>query len=162
VRKLALGLLTLFAVTASAVSLNGLPDPKLTPGMANPSVTPQNMAQNICNPKWSTKSVRPPTGYTNDLKKKQIVQYGYADKTLTHYEEDHLIPLTVGGNPRDPKNLWPQPRTGQWTAVQKDALEVRAHKLVCSGKVPLRTMQREIAKDWIQAYRKYVVVSPLK
>jgi len=31
----------------------------------------------------------------------------YVDKAPSHYEEDHLISLELGGNPRDPKNLWP-------------------------------------------------------
>jgi hypothetical protein len=38
---------------------------------------------------------------------------GFKDKTLGHYEEDHLIPLAVGGSPRSPKNLWPLALQGQ-------------------------------------------------
>jgi hypothetical protein len=48
--------------------------------------------------------------------------------------------------------LWPQP----WTeAKKKDQLEHLLHKLVCDGKVPLKTVQAAIATDWVKAYTKY-------
>ena len=34
-------------------------------------------------------------------------------------------------------------------------LEERLHTLVCSGQVDLATAQRELATDWIGAYKKY-------
>jgi hypothetical protein len=37
--------------------------------------------------------VRPPESYTGKLKRQQIAEYGYRDKKLGDYEEDHLIPL---------------------------------------------------------------------
>jgi hypothetical protein len=37
----------------------------------------------------------------------------------------------------------------------KDALEAHLHDLVCTGKLELETAQRDIAEDWIAAYRKY-------
>jgi hypothetical protein len=141
---------------AAHANVTGLPDPKLTPGATNPSVTPTNIHETICARGYSTQSIRPPAGYTNKLKSKQLKQYGYADQNLRHYEEDHLIPLDIGGAPRDPQNLWPEPRYGEWNADKKDELEKKAKKLVCSGKVPLRQMQQEIAKDWTKAYQEYV------
>ena len=74
----------------------------------------------------------------------------------THYEEDHLIPLSIGGNPSSPLNLWPQPRFSEWNAEKKDALELRFQKLVCRGELELNQARKEIAEDWISAYRKYV------
>jgi hypothetical protein len=79
-------------------------DAKLTPGATNPGITQANIGKTICNNHgghWTTKKIRPPASYTNALKKKQIVEYGYSDTSMHDYEEDHLIPLTVGGNPRD-------------------------------------------------------------
>jgi hypothetical protein len=35
-------------------------------------------------------------------------------------------------------------------------LEDRLHALVVNGKLDLKTAQREIATDWIAAYKKYV------
>jgi len=34
------------------------------------------------------------------------------------------------------------------------ALERKLHKLVCAGQLDLGTAQREIASDWIEAYKK--------
>jgi hypothetical protein len=37
----------------------------------------------------------------------------------------------------------------------KDELERLFHRLVCDGKIELATAQREIASDWISAYKRY-------
>jgi hypothetical protein len=42
----------------------------------------------------------------------------------------------------------------------KDALERKLHRLVCAGEVDLKTAQREIASNWIEAYKKYFGESP--
>ena len=42
----------------------------------------------------------------------------------------------------------------------KDALERKLHKLICASQLDLRTAQREIASNWIEAYQKYVAKSP--
>ena len=102
------------------------------------------------------KSIRPPVSYTNHLKRKQIKQYGYTDRNPSHYEEDHLISLALGGSPIDPKNLWPEPRKIEWSAKKKDELENALHKAVCNDEIPLAQAQHEIATDWVGAYRKYV------
>src|SRR5437899_6984391 len=86
------------------------PDPATTPGVVNPDITQANVPTTICNPEWSTKSIRPPVSYTNHLKAQQLAASRFKDKNPSHYEEDHLISLELGGNPRDPKNLWPEMR----------------------------------------------------
>ena len=71
------------------------------------------------------------------------------------YEVDYLITPALGGA-GDIRNLWPQPyASGEWTAHQKDALEDHLHELVCTGQVDLAVAQRDIASNWIAAYRKY-------
>lgn len=137
-----------------------LPDAKMTPGVTNSAITQENISQNICSTHWSTKSIRPPENYTGPLKRRQIRQYGYTDRNMRHYEEDHLIPLEVGGNPRSPHNLWPEQLNGQWGAHVKDRLENKLHKLVCNHKLTLAEAQHDIATDWIAAYKKYVGVTP--
>ncbi len=68
---------------------------------------------------------------------------------------DYLIPPALGGSD-DPRNLWPQPySTGVWNARVKDALEERLRSLVCEGKLDLGTAQRDLASDWIGAYKRY-------
>lgn len=133
-----------------------LPNPAWQPGAYNPDVTQETIQTTICVSGYS-KKIRPPLSYTEDLKRKQIAQYGYSDTNLANYEEDHLIALEDGGHPTDPKNLWPQPRyTTPWAAPQKDTLENVLHQMICSGALPLDTARQALATDWVAAYRKYV------
>lgn len=92
-----------------------LPDAAMTPGAVNPAVTQGTIGLTICRRGW-TRTVRPSVGYTEPLKKMQIRAYGYADPRPWKYEEDHLIPLDLGGSPDSPRNLWPEPHLGlgQW------------------------------------------------
>jgi anti-sigma factor RsiW len=82
-------------------------------------------------------------------------EYGIAHARADDYEIDYLIAPGLGGSD-DIRNLWPQPYDAvTWNARVKDALEERLHQLVCQGKLDLPTAQRDIAADWIAAYRKY-------
>lgn len=126
-----------------------LPSHTLTPGVTNPQVTQANIQQTICVSGW-TATIRPPVSYTNILKVKQIAQYGYIDVKPADYELDHLISLELGGNPTDPKNLWPESYP---TAHQKDQVENRLHKEVCNGTITLAKAQQIISTDWTQAQK---------
>ena len=131
------------------------PDPERTPGAANPEITQDNIRETICNPRWSTKSVRPEVSYTNHLKVEQIREYAYSDSSLKDYEEDHFIPLELGGNPTDPKNLWPEPyetSIPDGGAHAKDQVENYLHAEVCSGSLTLDQAQKEITEDWYRVY----------
>ena len=77
--------------------------------MTNPDVTQDTIDSTICVSGW-TATVRPPASYTTALKIQQIADYGYTDTSTADYEEDHFIPLELGGSPTDPGNLWPEPR----------------------------------------------------
>jgi hypothetical protein len=146
----------------------GLPDPNLTPGMLNRNITQGNISQNICDHPagkkahdkneggWSTKLIRPPRPYTQYLKRKLIEEYGYEDKSMKSYELDHLVPLSSGGHPYDPRNLWPQPWRGACNAKQKDELEWRANELICSGEATLKEIQDGFMTDWTELYRRYI------
>jgi len=117
----------------------------------------RTIGETICTRGW-TRMVRPPVQYTEELKRQQIRTFGYHDRRLSQYEEDHLIPLELGAAPADPRNLWPEPRTSpdDWGADRKDELEFALNQLVCAVRLPLREAQRAIATDWIAAYRRYV------
>jgi hypothetical protein len=135
------------------------PDPVRTPGATNPNITQGNIRETICNPRWSTKSVRPKAAYTDRLKARQIREYGYSDLRARDYEEDHFIPLELGGNPSDPKNLWPEPfetsiRDGG--ARAKNEVEKYLRAEVCSGALTLEQAQREISEDWYRVYQSSV------
>jgi hypothetical protein len=72
------------------------------------------------------------------------------------FEEDHFVPLEIGGNPTSPLNLWPEP----WPdARKKDVAENWLRKRVCGGKMTLREAQDEI-HVWPQVYAKIKGVSP--
>lgn len=132
------------------------PDPVRTPGATNPAITQENIRDTICNPRWSTRSVRPDESYTHRLKIQQIREYGYADTRLRDYEEDHFIPLNLGGNPTDPRNLWPEPYAASIPdggVAAKDQVENYLHAEVCSGGLTLEQAQHEIAEDWYRVYR---------
>ena len=135
----------------------GLPNYDLTPGAINPAATQDNLDTTVCKAGWAT-SVRPPSAYTSALKLAQIIEYGYADKNPSHYQEDHLVPLELGGAPRDKRNPWPEPNTiapADGTRIgskQKDDLEDTLHAAVCDGSMQLADAQRAIARDWIAAW----------
>jgi hypothetical protein len=157
--RLSAVILVALAGAAAAADLRNpaLPDPVLTPGATNPDISQGNISETICNHgKWSTRSIRPPVAYTSRLKRQQIRQYGYADRDPRHYEEDHVIALTIGGHPTDPHNLWPQPYAGRCNARHKDRLENTLHRLVCAGELTLADAQAEIATDWTESYRAHV------
>lgn len=85
--------------------------------------------------------------------------YGIQDPQPRAYEIDYLIPPDLGGA-GEARNLWPQPyNSGTWNARVKDALEDRLQSMVCRGTLDLPTAQREIAADWVGAYRKYFQTS---
>jgi hypothetical protein len=131
------------------------PDRFRTPGATNPKVTQANIGRTICRSGW-TKTIRPPSSYTDRLKRQQIVEYGYSDKKLGSYEEDHLISLQLGGHPRDPENLWPQPYAGKCGALVKDVIETKLKRLVCARQITLARAQEMIAENWVGAYIQYV------
>lgn len=102
-------------------------------GLVDPACT----VQDICTPGY-TKTVRPPAGYTNNLKRLQMAELGLGSE-LSRFEEDHIIPLELCGAPRDPGNLIPQ----LWSkARMKDVIETRYHRAVCAGTMTLEEAQR--------------------
>ncbi len=133
---------------------NGLPDSSCTPGATDSRVTQNNIKSTICVSGYTT-TVRPSTSYTNPLKEKQIQEYGYSDTSLSDYEEDHLIPLEVGGSPTDPANLWPEPYNITYGARVKDKVENYLHSQVCSGAISLAEAQKEDAQNWETVYNSH-------
>lgn len=122
-----------------------LPDSRLTPGVVLP-VT----AEALCT---GEEVEAPPVDPA--VARQVFGRYGIRQPAPRTYEMDYLITPALGGA-RDSLNLWPQPYArGDWNARVKDALEDKLRTLVCSGKLDLATAQRELAEDWIGAYRRY-------
>lgn len=111
-------------------------DAARTPGVLNPDVTQATIGSTVCVRGW-TRTVRPPTSYTNALKVKQMREYGVGG-SLSDYQEDHLISLELGGHPTDPRNLWPEPYP---RASDVDSIENDLNAKVCSGALTLAAAQ---------------------
>jgi hypothetical protein len=123
-----------------------LPDPNCTPGAISPKVTEDTLATTICKTGY-TKSIRPPASITAAEKQANAAAYGYSGP-LSGTEYDHLVPLELGGDPNDPRNLWIEPDV---SPNPKDGVESKLHQLVCAGRVPLAAAQQAIANDWTTA-----------
>jgi hypothetical protein len=134
---LILGVLVLFWHPRGHAANAILADPVRTPGVLNPDVTQANIRSTICRHGW-TRTIRPPTEYTNTLKTKQMRQYGETG-SLSDYQEDHLISLELGGHPTDPRNLWPEPYP---RAADVDKIENELNAQVCSGELTLAEAQQ--------------------
>lgn len=81
--------------------------------------------------------------------------YGIATHRPDAYELDFLITPELGGA-ASIRNLWPEPyHNTVWNAHVKDQLEDYLHQSVCKGDLDLATAQRDIAVDWIAAYKNY-------
>ena len=131
----------LIASTIACHSLNGLPDPKCTPG----KVLTKDITK-ICKSGY-TKTIRPPVSYTNRLKLKLMKLYGLSG-TSKDYVVDHLISLELGGDPKDITNLWPENSTGMNNSHDKDKVENYLHKQVCTGKMKIEDAQKLISTQW--------------
>ena len=122
-----------------------VPDPRLTPG-----ATVLASAGEVCSAS-SEKNRAVPVA----LQRKVFAAYGIAHAAPAAYEVDYLITPALGGAD-DIHNLWPQSYSDTvWNAQVKDDLEDHLRELVCAGKLDLATAQREIAGNWIEAYKKY-------
>lgn len=127
--------------------------PATTPGAIDPAVTQANIGRTICRPGYA-RAARPSFAIT-DPYKRQLMAAQHPDGRMADYELDHLIPVSIGGAPFDRRDLWLQPRRGRANAGDKNDLAYVLWRLVCEHRVPLRTAQRAISRDWTKAYAIY-------
>jgi hypothetical protein len=140
---------------AIGVGLFSRPDPRCAPGTLNPAVTQASIGSTICRSGW-TSVVRPPESVTAREKRASMAAYGISGATRG-YEYDHVVPLELGGALNDARNLWPEPdyaSRGGFYLNPKDRLENALKRLVCARRLTLAQAQREIAGDWVAAYRR--------
>jgi hypothetical protein len=121
------------------------PEPHLTPGATVPLTKDQ-----LCR----SGSLAAEPAVPASLQQEVFAEYGIANPQPDAYEVDYLITPELGGA-TSIRNLWPQPYHTTWHARIKDQLEERLHTMVCNGELDLGTAQREIATNWIAAYKKY-------
>lgn len=152
--------LAVLVIAVATIARGGtLPDPQSTPGAVDARVTAENVQATICRPGWAASS-RVAERISEGAKFQQLRTsiYAEAGNPISAFEEDHLIPLELGGAPDSERNLWPQPRqsyrpsVGPWTAERKDRLENELHARVCRGELDLNAARRCIASNWIACY----------
>jgi hypothetical protein len=132
------------------------PDLSITPGAAAPDVTQENIKTTICVSGFTAPPRRPPSSYTDKLKVTGFDEYGLADHKKGDYEEDHLISLELGGDPKDPHNLWPEPYKASISdggARYKDKVEKYLNRQICDGTMTLAEAQKAIVEDWYKVYQ---------
>ena len=125
---------------------NPVPNVELTPGATRPVTQSE-----ICTAgrRDMNRAVSPA------VRRKVFEEYGISEVRAKDYEVDYLITPELGGTD-DIRNLWPEPYSStDWGAHVKDTLEDRLHQMVCGGQIDLTTAQREMAGNWISAYKKY-------
>jgi glycosyl hydrolase family 99 len=153
VSRLAVAFAVLCAVAVGSASAKdaphvpgpALPKHRLTPG-AHFSVDKAT----ICNPRYAARVRKVP----ERAKDEAYARYGL-ERVAHAYEVDRLVSLGIGGS-NAITNLWPEHYYEPWGARTKDRLEKKLHELVCSGRVSLASAQRQVAANWIKAYKRYV------
>jgi hypothetical protein len=117
-------------------------------------VTQDNIHETICVTGY-TKTVRPPTSYTNPIKKQLMTDAGIDLSRKGEFELDHIVPLELGGAPRAHENLALQLLKGVDGARRKDKLENKLNCMACAELILLEVAQYKIANDWEAAYQDY-------
>ena len=113
------------------------------PGAVDPAITQANVHATVCRLAY-TKAVRPSEEWSRALKSRLLIEQHLPGK-IQDYELDHLIPLGIGGAPRDLANLWLQ----TWPEARaKDDDEAALRHAVCTGRLTLEQAQRRILEQW--------------
>jgi anti-sigma factor RsiW len=151
----ALALAAMVAWLAVSIASGGFGILPADPGSSLPmaSITPgatwDVSAEDLCAGTRYTRTI------TTAMRAQVVSAYGVAHVPADQYELDYLITPELGGA-TDARNLWPQPYASRvWNARVKDELERLLPRLVCAGALDLETAQRDMAVDWIAAYKKY-------
>jgi hypothetical protein len=122
-----------------------LPVASLTPGATRPITTDE-----LCT--GARQDVRV---IATSVRREVLRDYGMEAVSDDEYELDYLITPELGGT-SDRRNLWPERYSSRlWNARVKDELERLLPQLVCQRKLDLETAQRDLADNWIAAYKKY-------
>lgn len=128
----------------------GPPDKACNPGLADPRVTQDTLATTICAPGYIAR-VSPPRAYLDELRAQQLQAYGFQGDP-EKYTEDHILAVGLGGDPRDPRNLWPQTQDGL-VADYKAEVETWARDEVCAGRRSLASVQSQMLLNWRVVYQ---------
>jgi hypothetical protein len=135
----ALAVAALLALTGPAAAFTRAP----VTGAVDPAITQANVHATVCRLAY-TKAVRPSKEWSASVKARLLIEQHLPGK-IQDYELDHLIPLGIGGAPRDLANLWLQ----TWPEARaKDEDEAALHHAMCTGRLTLEQAQRRILEQW--------------
>lgn len=138
---------SLLAAVLSLISSGGISD------LPNPSLTPGAIADtdvNIVCSRGYSKLHRPPEDVSHNLKLQAMDRYHIPHSRISEFELDALVPICLGGDHYNQKNLWLQP----WASAHyKDReMEIPACKRVCTSRDQrlLIQYQKQFMLDWRQ------------
>jgi hypothetical protein len=125
----------------------------------NPAVTQATIRQTICVSGW-TSTVRPPVSYTDALKRQQLQQLAGQHPNDPHWttsgtEEDHRMPLDLGGDPRAVMNLSPEEPPSENPKDRDEAALGGSQGAVCRGQMTLAQAQAALVAKWLLAWPGY-------
>jgi len=137
----------------SGCTLGALPDRRCSPGAYYSKLT----SQVVCSASFRTSSVR----NVPESEKHQVeVEYGLAPRPYgSTLEIDHIVSLELGGS-NAVANLFPERADAHPGFHVKDALENKLHTLVCTGRMSMRSAQRQIAANWEALYKEVFGIPP--
>jgi hypothetical protein len=144
---LSFGLACSWATTYLNVGATGMaiavgPDTTCTPGSVDPEVTQANYLLTICAPGY-VERVRPPESYLADLKLRQMSWYRL-NQAPSELEMNYVVPLELGGAPRDPRNLWPAPKANAYKEIIQAVLTT-VKRRACAAEMSLAEAQTRVA-----------------
>jgi hypothetical protein len=129
-----------------------LPDRACSPGAVFVGVS----LTTICTPNYTARVRNVSTAERGSI----FREYGLPFRSYGRaYEVDHIVSLELGGS-NDPANLYPEAAAPAPGYQVKDRLENRLHRLVCAGQLPVGSVQRDIARNWVALYRQVYGVDP--
>ena len=100
--------------TSGCVAHGGLPDSACTPGAIFPNAT----VQQICTSGYASSVRNVPYSEAEQV----YAEYGIYHHYSGQYEDDHLVPLELGGS-NDIANIWPELASPKPGFHQKDQVE---------------------------------------
>ena len=131
--------------TSGCMVHNALPDSACTPG----AILATGTKDAICKSGYASSVRNVPTSEKDQV----YAEYGIQSHAPGQYEVDHLVSLELGGS-NDIANLWPEAASPTPGFHQKDQVENYLHDQVCSGAMPLKDAQAEIATNWLAVYNR--------
>ena len=109
------------------------------------------MLMDVCNKEFLTK--QPISIKTTDI----VMNIYHIPKIeKSKYTLNLLIPVNLGGS-SEVKNVWPMLINTRWSPYRKLILEDTLNWMVCNAKMTLGDAKYIIKKDWIKAYKYYIL-----